>query len=201
MWPWEHVAFAYLLASTYTHWRLGRSPGEYAAIGVVLASQLPDLVDKPFAWVLGVLPGGQSLAHSLFVAIPFVLLTLAVARSRTSPGARVAGAAVSIAYLSHLVGDVIYPLATGHGIQVRFLFWPLLPVGGGATHPDVLAYVAHLAGAFLGFLSTPLGLLYLALEVGLLAAGLLRWLRDGTPGLALLRTLLVRRRSLRDQRR
>ena len=61
MWPWEHLAFGYLLWSLWLRAR-GRSlPGDWEALVLVFATQLPDLVDKPLAWQLGVLPGGRSL--------------------------------------------------------------------------------------------------------------------------------------------
>jgi hypothetical protein len=73
MWPWEHVVVGYLAYSAVSHAVAGRAPSGRAAIAVAFAALLPDLVDKPLAWGLGVLPSGRSFAHSLVVAVPTVL--------------------------------------------------------------------------------------------------------------------------------
>ncbi|MCL7419035.1 MAG: metal-dependent hydrolase, partial [Halalkalicoccus sp.] len=69
MWPWGHAALAYVLYSALRR-RRGGSPGGVATIVVVFASQLPDLIDKPLAWTLGVIPSGRMLAHAPAVALP-----------------------------------------------------------------------------------------------------------------------------------
>lgn len=74
MWPWGHAAVAYLLYSGWRH-ATDRIPTTVPALAVVVGSQLPDLVDKPLAWTVNVLPNGRSLMHS---AVTVTLLTIAI---------------------------------------------------------------------------------------------------------------------------
>ena len=60
MWPWGHLALGYLLHSPLARARFGRPPTDRATLLLVIGTQLPDLVDKPLAWWLGVLPAGRS---------------------------------------------------------------------------------------------------------------------------------------------
>ena len=78
MFPWEHAAVAYLLYAGYARWHDGTAPGGWAVLVVLVASQLPDLIDKPLAWQFGLLPSGRSLAHSVFVAVPVVVVVVAL---------------------------------------------------------------------------------------------------------------------------
>lgn len=110
MWPWGHAAVAYLFVTVFARFDR-RRPTEREVLAVFLASQLPDVVDKPLAWTLGVLPNGRSLAHSLVIASLVILVVVAVARTRDRPAI---GAAVGIGYLSHLVADAFYPVVTGN---------------------------------------------------------------------------------------
>lgn len=75
-----------------------RPAGLPVVVGV--ASVLPDLIDKPLGWWLGALPG-VGLGHSVFFAVPVVLLAWAFAGGRYA-------APLGIGLLSHLVGDVFY---------------------------------------------------------------------------------------------
>lgn len=181
MWPWEHVAFGYLIYSLGSRLLTSQLPGRREAYAVAVAALLPDLIDKPLAWGLGVLPGGRSLAHSLLVTSP-ILVGLAVL-GRVLGRARLT-AAVVIGYLSHLAGDVIYPLVTDAELRVGFLFWPLISPGSSSGPPvGMLSRALELGGEFAAFLASPQGLWYLAIElVVLLVIGLL-WVADGAPGL------------------
>lgn len=178
MWPWEHLAVGYLVYSAYSRRRWGRPPTTRAAVVVAVAAVFPDLVDKPLAWWLGVLPGGRSLAHSLLVAGPVVLAVLAVGRRLDE---RPASVAFAVGFLSHLAGDVVYPLVVRGELRAGFLFWPVVPVeDGDAT--SALPHLQDLAGAFLEFLATPRGTLYLLGDVVLLGLAVFVWVLDGTPG-------------------
>ncbi len=104
MWPLGHAAVGYLLYTLATRARFDRPPTALALCALLVGTQFPDLVDKPLAWYVGVLPTGRTLAHSLLVLIPVSLVVLALARryDRTELGfAFVLGA------LSHAVVDVI----------------------------------------------------------------------------------------------
>lgn len=178
MWPWEHLAFGYLV---YT---LGRravgagSPTPKAALVLAFATQLPDLVDKPLAWGFELLPNGLSLAHSALVAVPVSAVAVLVTWRRDS---RWLGFAFAVGYLSHLAGDVLYPLALGGDLTVGFLLWPLVE-----RPPETAGFftrIDSLWSLFTRFLATPRGRLYLAGEVAALGFVVVLWIRDGAPGL------------------
>jgi len=188
MWPWEHLAVGYLCYAAYARRRWRVAPAADATFALALATQLPDLIDKPLAWGLGVLPSGRSLAHSLLVAAPLTALAVALAARF---GRRRVGVAFALAYASHLAGDVAYPLLTDGALRAGFLLWPLVPApadpSGGVA---LLAHVRALLGDFRAFLDTPLGVAYLLFEVGLLGWALARWVGDGAPGFGALRSLV-----------
>jgi len=50
MWPWEHLAFAYVLVSGYYRLAWRSRPTDAAAIVIAVGAVLPDLIDKPLAW-------------------------------------------------------------------------------------------------------------------------------------------------------
>ena len=179
MWPWEHLAFGYLVYSLGAR-AVGRHRLTALAVATLaLGTQFPDLVDKPLGWGTTLLPSGLSLAHSLLFALPVAALTITV-------GAAVGRLAVALAfvtgYLTHLPGDVLYPLIVTGELRLGFLLWPLVPAADAST-VAVLPYIGELAARFLGFLQTPRGRLYLALELALLGAASVRWYTDGLPGL------------------
>ncbi|EMA66968.1 membrane-bound metal-dependent hydrolase [Halorubrum aidingense JCM 13560] len=123
MFPWTHAAFGYLLllsVAVLLHHRLSRAE----LIAVIVATQLPDLVDKPLAWWFSILPSGRSLAHSLLVAVPLSLIILAIAWYLTHPEV---GLAFGVGYASHLVGDSYIALYYWRPEELTYLLWPLLP--------------------------------------------------------------------------
>jgi hypothetical protein len=189
MWPWEHLAFGYLLYSAYSHLGTGRSPRSDAVVILGIATQLPDLVDKPLAWSLAVLPSGHSLAHSLLSALPLSALALVLAHRA---GRSDVGVAFAIGYLSHLAGDVIYPIAVGKDPFLGFLLWPLARVPSDRSSMGFLAQFQKYFGEYLTYLDDPAVTGYLALELGLLLTVFVLWLFDGMPGVP--RKLAVTRR-------
>jgi hypothetical protein len=190
MWPWEHLAIGDLVVAGLVCAQEGRSPSGRAAIAVALGTQFPDVVDKPLAWVFGILPGGQSLAHSLLVAVPVALAVVLLDRARarrtnTADGRKSEsdlslGTAFGVGYLSHLPADIVSPALLGGDLSFEFLLWPVTPVSSPVADP--FAHVGDLLGTFLAVLATPEGVLFASFEVILLVAALLRWYRDGTPG-------------------
>lgn len=179
MWPWEHLAFGYLLYSLSAHLRYRRPPSDGPVLVLALGTQIPDIIDKPLAWGFQVLPHGYSLAHSLLFAVPLLGGVVALL---CQFGDGEYGIGLAIGYLSHLLGDVLYGLFTGGTLSVSFLFWPLISRPPG-TSVGFLLRVEELFGDFLSFLATPLGMAYLLLEVVTLLLVLTLWMRDGRPGL------------------
>lgn len=171
MWPWGHLAFGYVLYSTFIHLRERRPPDGHATVALAVGTQFPDLVDKPLAWSLGVLPNGRSLAHSLITAVLLVVLVEFLARRR---GGRRIGTAFAVGYFSHLAGDALYPALAGDYLSLGFLAWPLLAPVEYGTEPSFLAHFAELSLDSL-----------VMFELGFGIAVFLLWLADGVPGLGL----------------
>jgi len=184
VWPWTHVAVGYLLASGAIRWRDGRGPSDAAAVGVVVGTLAPDVVDKSLAWVLPVLPGGRSLAHSALVAVPLAALAVVLARRR---GEAQVGLAVAVGYLSHLPLDVLSAGLFDGTFATGFLLWPLTPTE--TAQPDAtLSHVLGLVDRTVAFVATPRGVAYLTVDLAVVALALALWVRDGRPGPGLLRS-------------
>lgn len=180
MWPWEHLAVGYLCFSAYTRARYGRPPRRAPAVALALTTQLPDLIDKPLAWSLSILPsGGFSLGHSVFFATAVVLLAGVLAHRRGAP--RI-GAAVAIGYASHLLGDVAYYVLRGGSVDVGIFLWPLVE-RAPSSRAGLFEETARMFAEFSGFLLTPRGLSYLLFEIALLGGVFALWAVDGWPGL------------------
>lgn len=175
MWPWEHLAFGYLSYSWYIRVVHGRRLDDDEAVVLVLGTQFPDVVDKPLAWVFGILPSGVSLAHSLLFLIPVCVLLFFVS------GRHPASSAFGAGYGSHLVGDAIYPLATSGNVNPAFLLWPLISRVPSDTR-GLLGNLMYYTDQFVVFLGTPRGRVYLLAEVILLLLTVVIWATDGFPG-------------------
>lgn len=123
MWPWGHLAFGYV---GYLLLRPAaiRHADRTAIVAALFGSLLPDLVDKPLAWGVAVLPSGRSLAHSVFALgiVSTVVWMVAAEYDR-----REVGIAFPIGYLTHLVGDGLVPVYEGSYGELSYLLWPLLP--------------------------------------------------------------------------
>jgi membrane-bound metal-dependent hydrolase YbcI (DUF457 family) len=178
MWPWGHLAVGYVCYSLLVRLRWGRAPGDTAALAVAFGTQFPDLIDKPLAWSLQILPSGRSLAHSLLTAA----LVIAVVglycrrRERSTPAA-----AFGVGYLSHLLADALSPLLGGEYVFLTFLAWPLTPP---PPYGDEGGFLSH----FVSIEFTP----FFLVQIGLLLSVLLLWVLDGTPGLEPVRSLPTR---------
>jgi len=183
MWPWEHVAFGYLLYSPLLRLLARRGPDGRTAGLLAFGAVFPDLVDKTLSWGLGVFPTGYALAHSVFVAVPVGVALLATGRS-VRVGGFVAG------YWSHLLGDIVDPVRSGGDIAISRVFWPVvvgdpyeesLGVGRGVVY--LTEFLRELPTTDL----TSPAVLYLLSPLLALAV----WLADGAPGVAACRRLLV----------
>ncbi|SEP30313.1 LexA-binding, inner membrane-associated putative hydrolase [Halogranum amylolyticum] len=155
-----------------------------AAILAGVGTQFPDLIDKPLAWSVAVLPTGRSLAHSLITASLVITLARTVSRRYNRSGYAVA---FGIGYLSHLAADGLHPVIKGDFASLTYLTWPLLPLPVSDTDKSFLAH-------FLAFEFRPFTLL----EFGLVALALIVWWYDDIPGVRGLQHLLQNERTVRE---
>ena len=148
---------------------LNRPPNDREVWVLCLGTQLPDLIDKPLTWTVGILPAGRSLGHSLLtVAALFALLYVTAERRNV----RTFAVAFGVGHLSHSLADAYRPLVEGRYGDLGYLLWPVFE--GPADGPG-RSIVGHLRGltvdSFLGYQSW------------IVAVLLALWLYDGTPGL------------------
>lgn len=179
MWPWEHVAVGYVLISTYHHARFRAPPGDAVAIVAVLGAALPDLVDKPLSWSLGLFPSGYSIAHSAFVASLLILLVAGLGYRYGRPEV---ATAFALGYGSHLVGDVLFPALQGGRLAFERVLWPVVTLPPYDRQLDLVSRTLlylhrHVARTLSGGIGPGL-----VLEVSLVLFVLLLWFYDGFPG-------------------
>lgn len=177
MWPWAHLAVGYLVYTASTHARRGRSPTGLATLAVAGGTQLPDAIDKPLAWTVGVLPSGRSLAHSLLVASLVVAVAFAVARRYDRQSLATAFGA---GYLSHLAADGLQSLVAGEYVYLSYLGWPVLPPPPYGVEQGFVGHVTSVT-------FTP----YFAFQLALTAVAGVAWWRDARPGLVPLRNVAI----------
>jgi len=122
--PVEHFAVAVIPVLVYTVVRHRRLPSGPGLLLVLLASQLPDIIDKPLAWTFGIIPSGRMLAHSVVIAVPLLVVGSIIAARK---GAGRHAVLFSFVYLSHLAGDFYQLLWKGRDAYFfPNLFWPLM---------------------------------------------------------------------------
>lgn len=141
MMPWAHFAVAFLPYLAYRLLKYRALPSRRTTLFLLLATQLPDLIDKPLAWGLHLLPSGRSLAHSIFFAIPLVVTVGVLTWRRGRPAV---GSLFAFAYLSHVFADVYnillsVPTEQWSSTFLTSLYWPLLPV----QPPKTAAFLPH----------------------------------------------------------
>lgn len=117
----------YLVYATYTRYRHDEHPAGIPAVTLAVATQVPDVIDNPLAYEVGVLPQGRALAHSLLVAVPLCALGLGLGLAWRAGGWRArSGAAFAIGYATHLFGDAFPGLLALELDELAFLARPLL---------------------------------------------------------------------------
>lgn len=180
MWPWEHVAVGYLACSLGGRALGSPPPRAVDLLAVVVGTQLPDLVDKPLSWGLGLFPSGFAVGHSVVLAVPLGLAVLALGARR---GRLRVGAAFVVGYWSHLVSDSLNPLRQGEPADVGRVLWPVATASSYERDLGLGRGLAYL-GEFVAGLSSmsPESLFVQVLALPL--ATLLLWLHDGAPGWA-----------------
>ncbi|MFW6382513.1 MAG: metal-dependent hydrolase [Haloferacaceae archaeon] len=119
--PIEHLIVALFPVAGYFYLRDRRLLSLELAAVTFLGSQFPDLIDKPLALQLNLIPTGRVFMHSLPVAVP--VWALVIAYSWKTDRLR-AGAAFVFAYASHLVADNHQTLLAGR--MPNDLLWPLV---------------------------------------------------------------------------
>lgn len=179
MWPWEHVAVGYLIYSVTVRWITGDPPGRADTYAVVFASLLPDLIDKPLSWTLGIFPSGYSIGHSVFVVA--VLISLIIPVTEEVGRLRV-GVAFSMGLVLHLVGDIFYPALFGEGIAPTVVLWPLVTQPAYAVEYGLIERGLLYLGRHIHMLSASSVKWLVAAEAAFLGAVVILWLVDGHPG-------------------
>lgn len=173
MFPFGHLAVGYLAYSLCSRRHYDTPPAAGPVVVVLFASLVPDLVDKPLAWSLGVLPSGRSFGHSLLVLVPLSIAGYLLAKRDDRTEYAVA---VAVGAIAHSLVDGT-PLLWDPYTSEQFLFCPLVPV----TVPPVLEAVRP-----------PLGLAYALADLLLPLPAAVCWWRDGCPGLEPIRAVLGR---------
>ncbi|WP_436346405.1 metal-dependent hydrolase [Natronorubrum sp. FCH18a] len=171
MWPLGHAAIGYLLYRLTTRVRFDRPPGYRSVLVLMFGTQFPDLVDKPLAWILGVIPSGSGPGHSLVV---LGALVIGFGCCTSWHGNREYVAAFGIGALAHALTDAVEVLWNPY-TTTGSLFWPI----SSPSTPTVM-----------GALFEPLSELYFIAEFALVGIVLGWWYRDGCPGLERIRTAL-----------
>jgi hypothetical protein len=194
MWPWEHLAFGYVCYSLTARIAWRRSPGGVEAATVALATLLPDLIDKPLSWGLGVFPTGYAMGHSLVVALSLTAAAVALARRRD----RLAdGFAFGVGYLSHLAGDLLSPLLSEGRLAFERVLWPFVSLPPYETTRGFAGRFLLYVGRYAHEATEPENLPFLVAYLGLFVAVGVLWILDGAPGV---RELVVAlRASAREQ--
>lgn len=177
MWPWDHLAVAYVLYSLAR-----RIAGERPSTEVFVlagAALLPDVVDKTLSWGLGVFPSGYAVGHSVFVAVPAGVVVAALSgRLRRLEF----GLAFVVGYWSHLAGDVVWGALVYGSPAFDRVLWPIVEFEPYPTRRGLLDralyYLADLAGT-LADAGPAVVVAYLAP----LAVAFGLWVLDGAPGI------------------
>jgi hypothetical protein len=121
--PIEHFIIALLPVAVYALLRDKQLPSLQLVAVTFFGSQFPDLIDKPLAYELSLIPSGRVFMHSLPFAIP---LSIAVVAYGIRTDRAKNGAAFTFAYLSHLVADNRQLLRPDPYVSSDLL-WPLQP--------------------------------------------------------------------------
>ena len=178
MWPWEHVVVGYVAYSLFVHLAHRDSPGALDTVAVVVASVLPDLIDKPLAWEFGVFESGYALGHSILFAIPLAIV-VGLATSRL--GRPRVGIAFAVGYLLHLPADVLDGYVRGGHLDWGILLWPVETGSGYHQHGGFLDQFEALLAQYRAELLSGDPSTYVLAQLGLAAFAVVLWLADGAP--------------------
>ena len=197
MLPHAHLAVGYLLASGLVRATRDRSIAGREALFVVVGTQLPDLIDKPLAVVVGgAFASGRTAGHSLLFAIPGILVFGAVFRRRYGPLLPVV--LFTVGYVSHPFLDasvfVLQGTLARDFVEVGFILWPVgLPVDGivGVLErsPDIERVIRAKPRWTARYVPSGANLsrVIRVVELILASAAAIRWLADEAPGVEAIR--------------
>lgn len=120
--PHVHFLIALVPVVAYMILRHRRLPSIELIAVTFVGSQFPDIVDKPLALQLNLIPTGRVFMHSLPFAVPIWIVVLWYSwKTDRIRG----GVAFVYAYASHLVADNYRTLTAGH--VPNDLLWPFRP--------------------------------------------------------------------------
>jgi hypothetical protein len=177
MWPWGHLAVGYMLYSLSQRVLTSERITGREAVVLAVATQLPDLVDKPLAWSFSVFSSGYAIGHSVFVAVPVGIAALVVAFRRDRLGL---GLAVTVGYWSHLFADVMLAVVFGNRYTVSRVLWPAVALPGSNSRLGTFEQVRYYFGEFLELLAAGNPVVFIVFFGPLLLAAAL-WIVDGAP--------------------
>lgn len=186
MWPWGHLAVGYVAFSALARVGLATRPSDRGAVVLAVATQLPDLIDKPLAWQFGLLSNGIGAAHSLLVGVP---AAVALGVALWSRGHRESGLAVAVGYVTHVLGDILFGVLFSRPPVLPAFLWPAF-AAPAAPAPGLGAKTLQLLADSRALLAGATGRTYFLLEALLLAGTVALWILDGKPGWGLLRRLV-----------
>lgn len=120
----EHALIAVVPVIAYSLFRYRRLPSGMIVLTAVFAGSFADLVDKPLAWTVAVIPSGRMLAHSIVISVPLIIIVLTVAYWRHK---FVYGIVFSWGHLTHIPAD-FYPILYQGTDYYWFpnIFWPIM---------------------------------------------------------------------------
>ena len=132
MWPWGHLASAYLVYAAYARFGRGHRPTAAATLAGAVGSQAPDLVDKPLA-MLGLVDLYQTAGHSLPVlVVGFVAIFV---RREWTP--------FWLGWASHLLLDAFHMLLNGRPQDLLFLAWPAVEHTPAVDLPPIAFFLQY----------------------------------------------------------
>lgn len=185
MWPWGHLAVAYLALRSMHMARGGLRPSAHEVWPLILGALLPDLVDKTFSWTIPLLDSGRSLTHSFLTILLVGLLLHWLVKT---PAQRTRVSAFYIGWISHPIADAIPGLLYGEVQAIFFWNWPFGPHPIYTTDPSYIAHFSDLGRDLVLLSQGQFGAVgFLAYEILLVALTMVVWVHDGMPGWSLLK--------------
>lgn len=133
MFPLEHFLVAAIPVFGYYLVRYRQLPSKAMLFVVFFGSQFPDLIDKPLAHSIFVLPAGRVFMHSLPFAIPICILVMAYGTATDRPEL---STGFVWAYLIHIPADLDLRQLVLTGDVPQNLLWPLVEASPGEPIPN-----------------------------------------------------------------